>query len=110
MGDAENAYRMYRRLLRYVSPDGYKGADARRGGSTYPNLMDAHSPFQIDGTFGGTAGVLEMLLQSTPEGISPLSALPEAWPEGSLEGARTRSGQRVDMSWKDGKLTRYRVY
>jgi alpha-L-fucosidase 2 len=86
---------MYRRLLRYVSPDGYKGDDARRGGGTYPNLMDAHSPFQIDGNFGGCAGVMEMLLGNTP---------PAAWPEGSLKGIRTRSGETADLTWKDGTI------
>ena len=110
LGDGEKAYRMYRRLLRYVSPDGYTGADARRGGGTYPNLLDAHSPFQIDGNFGGCAGVLEMLVQSAEEGISPLPALPSAWPSGSLRGVRTRTGKTVDLSWKDGKVTSLKVH
>ena len=110
LGDADNAYQMFRRLLRYVSPDGYKGKDARRGGGTYPNLLDAHSPFQIDGNFGGCAGVLEMLVQSTPDGISPLPALPKAWPEGRLRGVRTRTGQTLDLEWKDGKVTRMRLH
>ena len=109
LGDGESAYRMYRRLLRYVSPDQYHGADAQRGGGTYPNLLDAHAPFQIDGNFGGCAGVLEMLLQSTPEGISPLPALPSAWKEGYLKGVRTRTGESVDLQWKDGKLKKMRV-
>ena len=95
LGDTEKAYRMYRRLLRYVSPDGYQGADARRGGGTYPNLLDAHSPFQIDGNFGGCAGVMEMLLGNTP---------PAAWPEGSLKGIRTRSGETADITWEDGTI------
>ena len=103
--DAENAYKMYRRLLRYVSPDKYQGTDYRSGGGTYPNLMDAHSPFQIDGNFGGCAGVVEMLVQSTPDGVRPLPALPSAWPSGHIKGVRTRTGQTLDLSWKDGKVT-----
>ena len=69
---------MLRRLLRYVSPDGYRGPDARRGGGTDPNLLDAHSPFQIDGNFGGAAGILE-ILTSCPD--SP-------WPDARVEGIR----------------------
>ena len=100
LGDVENAYKMYRRLLRYVSPDRYRGPDARRGGGTYPNLFDAHAPFQIDGNFGGCAGVMEMLLQSE----NPRSTMPSAWPEGSIKGLRTRNGKILDIYWKDGKL------
>lgn len=104
LGDAEGAYKMYRRLLRYVSPDNYQREDARRGGGTYPNLLDAHSPFQIDGNFGGCAGVIEMLVQSTEYGVKTLPALPAAWPEGYIKGVRTRTGEIVDLSWKDGKV------
>ena len=110
LGDGENAYRMYRRLLRYVSPDGYQGEDARRGGGTYPNLLDAHSPFQIDGNFGGCAGVIEMLVQSTPDEVKALPALPAAWPSGHIRGVRTRTGQTVDLSWKDGKVKKFKLY
>ena len=110
--DAKNAYHIYRKLLSYVSPDGYKGSDARRGGGTYPNLLDAHSPFQIDGNFGGCAGVIEMLMQSEyGVGNSQLStiellpALPDNWKDGSVSGIRARGGISVDMTWRNSRVT-----
>ncbi|KIQ25453.1 alpha-L-fucosidase [Flavobacterium sp. MEB061] len=100
--DGNHAYKLFKNQLRLTKDNDPKYS---RHGGCYPNLFDAHPPFQIDGNFAGTAGVIEMLMQSQNKEIHLLPALPDAWTDGEIKGITAKGNFTVAIKWNDGKMT-----
>ena len=107
LGDGNSALRLLKRQLRPVRSRRKSDFNYGDGGGTYPNLFDAHPPFQIDGNFGAASGINEMLVKSDSECIYLLPALPDEWKNGSVKGMRVKGNMTIDFEWKDGKVASY---
>lgn len=106
LSDGNHALTLIDRLLTLVDPD----AENYRSGGVYPNLFDAHPPFQIDGNFGVLSGMCEMLLQSDGENIYLLPALPDKWKNGSVKGLAAKGNITADIEWENGRITNYTLH